>query len=108
MNTPCDFTRQRSGPVSVYVLYIAMIRCSATHGDSTFPMVTSLELARLRHFTPFADAIRSELGDGEMVHRRDIEPAFLKIAAEVYRAISMRAQAAATNPNPKVREKAAQ
>ena len=72
----------------VYVLHIAMIR--STHKDSTFPMVTSQELTRFQHFTSFADTFRSELGDGEMTHhRRDIEPAFLKIAAEVYRAISM-------------------
>ena len=79
----------------VYVLHIAVI-CS-THSDSTFPMVTSPELTRFQHFACFGDdAFCSEIGDGEIVHRRDIEPAFLKIAAEVYRAISMRAQAAAT------------
>ena len=78
----------------VYVLHIATIR--PTHGDSTFPMVTSRELTRFRHFTPFGDAFQSELGDGEIVHRRDIEPAFLKTAAGIYRAISMRAQAAAS------------
>ena len=78
----------------VYVLHIAMIR--STHDGSTFPMVTSQELTRFRYFTSFADAFRSELGEGEMVHRRDIEPAFLRTAAEVNRAISMRAQAAST------------
>ena len=77
-----------------YVLHIATIR--STHRDSTFPMVTSQELTRFRHFTSFGDAFQSELGDGEIVHRRDIEPAFLQIAAEVYRAMSMRAQAAAS------------
>ena len=83
----------------VYVLHIAMVR--STHGDSTFPMVTSRELTRFRHFTSFAGAFRCELGDGEMIHRRDIEPAFLKIAAEVYRAISMRAQAASKTTLPR-------
>ena len=63
--------------------------------SSTFPMVTSRELTRFRHFTSFADAFRSELDDGEIIHRRDIEPEFLVIAADIYRAISMRAQAAA-------------
>ena len=78
----------------VYVLHIAMVR--STHAASTFPMVTSRELTRFRHFTSFGDAFQSELGDDEIVHRRDIEPAFLKVAAEVYRAVLMRAQAAAT------------
>ena len=82
-----------------YVLHVAMIR--STRGDSTFPMVTSQELTRFRHFTSFAGAFRSELGDGEMAHRRDMEPAVMKIAAEVYRAISMRAQAAATTTLPR-------
>ena len=36
-----------------------------------------------------------------MVHRRDIEPAFLQVAAEVYRAVSMRAQAASTTTSPR-------
>ena len=83
----------------VYVLHIATIH--STHSDSTFPMVTSRELTRFRHFTSFGDAFRSELADGEIVHRRDIEPAFLEIAARIYRAISMRAQAAA-NVSPRL------
>ena len=83
----------------IYVIHIAMVR--STHVSSTFPMVTR-ELTQFRHFTSFGDAFVSELGDGEMVHRRDIEPAFLKVAAQVYRAVSMRAQAAssATSPRP--------
>jgi len=80
----------------IYVLHIATIR--STHSDSTFPMVTSRELTRFRHFTSFADTFQSELVNGEIVHRRDIEPAFLTIAAEIYRAVSMRAQAAANVP----------
>jgi hypothetical protein len=48
-----------------------------------------------KHFKSFADNFDSELSGGDIVHRRDIEPAFLTVAAEVYRAISMRAQAAA-------------
>ena len=83
----------------IYVIHIAMVR--STHAASTFPMVTSRELTRFRHFTSFGDAFRSELGDNEMVHRRDIEPAFLQVAAEVYRAISMRAQAAPTTTSPR-------
>ena len=83
----------------IYVIHIAMVR--STHASSTFPMVTSRELTHFRHFTSFGDAFHSELGDGEMVHRRDIEPAFLKVAAEVYRAVSMRAQAAATTISPR-------
>ena len=83
----------------VYVLHIVMIR--STHASSAFPMVTSRELTRFRHFTSFNDAFHSELGDGELVHRRDIEPAFLVIAADIYRAISMRAQAAATTTAPR-------
>ena len=83
----------------IYVIHIAMVR--STHAASTFPMVTSQELTRFRHFTSFGDAFRSELGDNEMVHRRDIEPAFLQVAAEVYRAISMRAQAAPTTTSPR-------
>ena len=83
----------------VYVLHIAMIR--STHEGSTFPMVTSQELTRFRHFTSFADAFRSELGKGEMAHHRDIEPAFLKTAAEVHRAISIRARAASTATLPR-------
>ena len=47
------------------------------------------------------DTFQSELVDGEIVHRRDIEPAFLTIAAEIYRAVSMRAQAAA-NVSPRL------
>jgi len=82
-----------------YVLHIATIR--STHRDSTFPMVTSQELTRFRHFTSFGDAFQSELGDGEIVHRRDIEPAFLAIAADIYRAISMRAQASPTTASPR-------
>ena len=78
----------------VYVLHIAMVR--STHAASTFPMVTSRELTRFRHFSSFGYAFQSELGDDEIVHRRDIEPVFLKVAAEVYRAVLMRAQAAAT------------
>ena len=58
----------------VYVLHIAMVR--SIHGDSSFPMVTSCELTHFRHFTSFSGAFRSELNDGEIVHRRDIEPAF--------------------------------
>ena len=83
----------------IYAIHIAMVR--STHASSTFPMVTSRELTHFRHFTSFGDAFHSELGDGEMVHRRDIEPAFLKVAAEVYRAVSMRAQAAATTISPR-------
>ena len=64
----------------VYVIHIAMVR--STHAASTFPMVTSRELTRFRHFTSFGDAFQSELDDGEIVHRRDIEPAFLVIAAD--------------------------
>ena len=82
-----------------YVLHIATIR--STHRDSTFPMVTSQELTRFRHFTSFGDAFQSELGDGEIVHRRDIEPAFLAIAADIYRAISMQAQASPTSVSPR-------
>ena len=78
----------------IYVLHIAMVR--STHAGSTFPMVTSRELTHFRHFTSFGDAFHSELGDDELVHRRGIEPAFLKVAAEVYRAVLARAQAAAT------------
>ena len=47
-------------------------------------MVTSQELTRFRHFTSFGDAFQSELDDNEMVHRRDIEPAFLQVAAELW------------------------
>ena len=83
----------------IYVLHIAMVR--STHAISTFPMVTSQELNRFRHFTSFNDAFHSGLGDGELIHRRDIEPAFLTIAADVYRAVSMRAQAAATTTSPR-------
>ena len=83
----------------IYVIHIAMVR--STHASSTFPMVTSQELTRFRHFTSFGDAFCSELGDGEMIHRRDIEPAFLQVAAEVYRAVSMRAQAASTTTSPR-------
>ena len=83
----------------IYVIHIAMVR--STHASSTFPMVTSQELTRFRHFTSFGDAFCSELGDGEMIHRRDIEPAFLQVAAEVYRAVSMRAQAASTTSSPR-------
>ena len=64
-------------------------------------MVTSRELTHFRHFTSFSDAFCSELGDGEMVHRRDIEPAFLTVAAEVYRVVSMRAQTASTATSPR-------
>ena len=78
----------------VYVLHIAMIR--STYAHCTFPMVTSRELTHFRHLTSFGDAFHSQLGDDELVHRRGIEPAFLKVAAEVYRAVLMRAQAAAT------------
>jgi 8-oxo-dGTP pyrophosphatase MutT (NUDIX family) len=85
--------------IHIYVIHIAMVR--STHASSTFPMVTSRELTRFRHFTSFGDAFGSELGDNEMVHRRDIEPAFLQVAAEVYRAISMRAQAAPTTSSPR-------
>ena len=56
----------------VYVIHIAMIR--STHAHSAFPMVTSRELTRFRHFTSFSDAFHSELGDDELIHRRDIEP----------------------------------
>ena len=56
----------------VYVIHIVMVR--STHARSTFPMVTSGELTRFRHFTSFKDAFHSELGDGELIHRRDIEP----------------------------------
>ena len=83
----------------VYVLHIATIH--STHSDSTFPVVTSRERTRFRHFTSFGDAFRSELADGEIVHRRDIEPAFSRNAAKIYRAISMRAQAAA-NVSPRL------
>lgn len=74
----------------VYVLHIA--RVASRHNDSPTP---SRELTRFKHFTSFGDAFRSELSDGEIVHRRDIQPEFLTIAAEVYRALLMRAQAAA-------------
>ena len=83
----------------IYAIHIVVVR--STHAGSTFPMVTSRELARFRHFTSFSDAFHSELGDGELMHRRDIEPAFLVIAADIYRAISMRAQAAATTTSPR-------
>ena len=83
----------------IYVIHVAMVR--SAHASSTFPMVTSRELTRFRHFTSFGDAFRSELGDDEMVHRRDIEPAFLQVAAEVYRAVSMRAQAASVTTSPR-------
>ena len=83
----------------VYVIHIVMVR--STHASSTFPMVTSRELTHFRHFTSFKDAFSSELGDGEMIHRRDIEPEFLVIAANIYRAISMRAQASATATSPR-------
>ena len=83
----------------VYVLHIAMIR--PAHADPALPMVTSRELTHFRHFTSFGDAFRSELGDGEMIHRRDIEPAFLVIAADIYRAISMQAQASPTSVSPR-------
>ena len=83
----------------IYVIHIATVR--STHASSTFPMVTSRELTHFRHFKSFGDAFCSELGDGEMVHRRDIEPAFLQVAAEVYRAISMRAQATPTTTLPR-------
>ena len=83
----------------VYVIHIAMVR--STHRASTFPMVTSRELTRFRHFTSFGDAFQSELDDGEIIHRRDIEPEFLVIAADIYRAISMRAQAAAATISPR-------
>ena len=85
--------------IHVYVIHIAMVR--STHRASTFPMVTSRELTRFRHFTSFGDAFQSELDDGEMIHRRDIEPEFLVIAADIYRAISMRAQAAAATISPR-------
>jgi len=83
----------------VYVLHIAMIR--PAHADPALPRVTSRELTHFRHFTSFGDAFRSELGDGEMIHRRDIEPAFLAIAADLYRAISMQAQASPTTVSPR-------
>ena len=81
----------------VYVLHIAII-CS-TLGDSPTPF---RELTRFQHFTTFSGTFRSELNDDEIVHRRDIEPAFLKVAADVYRAISMRTQAATATilPHP--------
>ena len=68
----------------VYVIHIVMVR--SIHASSTFPMVTSGELTRFRHFTSFKDAFQSE---------------FLVIAANIYRAISMRAQAAATTTSPR-------
>lgn len=74
----------------VYVLHIA--RVASRHNNSPTP---SRELTRFKHFTSFGDAFRSELSNGEIVHRRDIQPEFLTIAAEVYRALLMRAQAAA-------------
>jgi 8-oxo-dGTP pyrophosphatase MutT (NUDIX family) len=74
----------------VYVLHVATFR--STCNVSPTP---SRELARFKHFKSFADNFDSELSGGDIVHRRDIEPAFLTVAAEVYRAISMRAQAAA-------------
>lgn len=74
----------------VYVLHIA--RVASGYGDSPAP---SRELTRFKHFSSFGDAFQSELGNGEIVHRRDIEPEFLTIAAEIHRALSMRAQAAA-------------
>ena len=83
----------------VYVLHIATIH--STHSDSTFPMVTSRELTCFRHLTSFGGAFQSKLADGEIVYRRDIEPAFLEIAAKIYRAVSMRARAAA-NVSPRL------
>ena len=74
----------------VYVLYVASVR--STRNVSPSP---SRELTRFKHFKSFADTFGSELGHGDIAHRRAIEPSFLTIAAEVYRAISMRAQAAA-------------
>ena len=74
----------------VYVLHVATFRSTCN-----VPPMPSRELARFKHFKSFADKFDSELSGGDIVHRRDIEPAFLTVAAEVYRAISMRAQAAA-------------
>ena len=82
----------------VYVIHIVMVR--STHASSTFPMVTSGELTRVRHFASFTDAFRSELDDGEIIHRRDIDPEFLVIAADIYRAISMRARASVVKASP--------
>ena len=75
----------------VYVLHIAQI-----NSGSTKHPVPSRELTRFKHFTSFNDQFRSELCNGELVHRRDIDKSFLLIAADTYRAICMRAEAAPT------------
>lgn len=78
----------------VYVLHLARIRPSTAAAP-----VISAELTRFKHFTSFGDKFASELEPGEMIHRRDLEPEFLVIAAEAFRALAMRASGE-SQPSP--------